>query len=419
MHPRPTPRQMPPRRIVPGMPNRGNLIAFILACSLLVGLAGCSRGVTGGTSEVGQTPDASGPTTQLVDGFRNADLGNGWEPTGQMSLRYARCFTVDTYEGGYQLACLADGSRYLIVPDGAKVPAGISDDITVLQQPIGDIYLVASDSMCLFDALDALDRITVSGIARDDWQIPAAIEAMDAGAIVYGGKYRAPDYELLLSHGVRLAIESTMINHTPEVREKLVELGIPVLVELSSYESEPLGRAEWIRFYGMLLNEDERARQVFQAQVDEVSALAPAPSGKTVAYFYLNSNGAAVVRRPGDYVTAMIEQAGGTTVFTDLGEGGTASGSVTLQMEQFYLMAKDADVIIYNTSIDESVDTLDALVAKNELLKECKAVRSGDVWATDQNMYQQMINTGGIIADMNRVLCGTAKSDLTYLRRLV
>jgi iron complex transport system substrate-binding protein len=240
---------------------------------------------------------------------------------------------------------------------------------------------------------------------------------MDAGTIVYGGKYRAPDYELLISRGVRLAVESTMINHTPQVRDKLMELGIPVLVELSSYEEEPLGRAEWIRLYGVMCDKDAQAQAVFDEQVAQVSAIDAADTGKSVAFFYLNANGSAVVRRPGDYVTTMIEQAGGRYAFDGLERAQAGSSSLTMEMEQFFATAKDADVIVYNATIDDGVRTLDELLSKNELLADFKAVRDGEVWVTDQDMYQQMIDTGGIIADFNRMLRGT-EDGMTYLRRL-
>lgn len=51
------------------------------------------------------------------------------------------------------------------------------------------------------------------------------------------------NYETIVSSSCELAVESTMIYHTPEVKEQLERLGIPVLVERSSYESHPLG--EW------------------------------------------------------------------------------------------------------------------------------------------------------------------------------
>ena len=391
----------------------------------LLALAGCGAALTGSSpavsSDVSAASSAQGdsdaPTTQTIENFRNTDLGNGWQPQKSMELAYATQFSVDYYEGGYKLFCLSDGGRYLTVPEGASTPEGLAGDIVVLQQPLSDIYLVASDTMCLFDALNAIDRITVSGIARDNWYIPAARAAMDSGAVVYGGKYNAPDYELLLGKKVRLAIESTMINHTPEVREKLVELGIPVLVEMSSYETEPLGRTEWVKCYGAMLDREDEASTLFDEQVAQVNAIDSAPTGKTVAFFYINSNGNAVVHKPGDYVTKMIEQAGGTYIFNDLPEVEGSMSSVTLEMERFYAIAKDADVIIYNASIDGSVDSVADLKQKNALLGDFKAVQSGNVWTTSENMYQQMMQTGRMIADFNAAITGSG-AETTYVQKL-
>lgn len=359
----------------------------------------------------------AGSTTTLVADFHNDDLGNGWQVKSSLPLQYAKCFTVDYYDDGYKLFCLSDGGRYLTVPEGKPTPEGLASDIAVIQQPLSDLYLVASDTMCLFDALDALGCITVSGISHDNWYIPSAVAAMDSGAMVYGGKYNTPDYELLLGKGVKLAIESTMINHTPSVREKLIELGIPVFTEMSSYEPEPLGRTEWVKCYGAMLDKEDEAQALFDEQIAQVNSVNSEVTGKSVAFFYINSNGNAVVRKPGDYVTKMIEQAGGTTAFEELTETEGNMSSVTLEMERFYSMAKDADLIIYNASIDGSVKSLDDLLGKNALLKDFKAVQSGNVWVTDQNMYQQMMQTGRIIADFNAAITGSG-ADTTYVHKL-
>ena len=358
-----------------------------------------------------------GPTTTQDANFHNADLGNGWQPTRSLDLQYAKCFTVDYFDGGYKLFCLSDGGRYLTVPEGASVPDGLSADIVVIRQPLSDVYMVASDTMCLFDALNALDCITVSGISQDNWYIPNAVKAMQDGKMVYGGKYSAPDYELLLGKNVSLAIESTMINHTPSVREKLIELGIPVFIEMSSYESEPLGRTEWVKCYGAMLNREDEAQALFDEQVAQVGGIDATATGKTVAFFYINSNGAAVVRRPGDYVTKMIEQAGGSYVFDSLDAAESSTSSVTLEMEQFYTLAHNADIIIYNSSIDSSVGSVDDLLRKNALLADFTAVKNGNVWATEQNMYQQMMQTGRIIADFNTAITGSG-AETTFVHKL-
>ena len=96
---------------------------------------------------------------------------------------------------------------------------------------------------------------------------------MRSGDILYAGKYNKPDYELIVSEGCSLAIENVMITHSPEVVEMLGNFGIPVLIDYSSYESHPLGRVEWIRFYGALLDKEEEAEQEFARQTAVVESV--------------------------------------------------------------------------------------------------------------------------------------------------
>ena len=91
--------------------------------------------------------------------------------------------------------------------------------------------------------------------------------------------------------------------------------------------------------------------------------------------------------------------------------------TVTLEMERFYAQAKDADIIVYNGTIDAGVNSIDDLVRKNELLANFKAVQDGNVWVTEQNMYQQMMNTGNIIGDFYKVFSGDEDA-LTYLHKV-
>ena len=351
--------------------------------------------------------------------FHNTDLGCGWQPESSLELHYAQGFTVDYYEGGYKLVCLEGDQRFLVVPEGGQAPENLASDIKVLQQPLDNLYLVATDSFCLFDALDALDTISLSGVTADGLSVKRAAEAIEAGDIKYGGKYREPDYELILSTGCPLAIESTMIDHSPTVKERLDSLGCTVLVEKSSLETEPLGRTEWIKLYGALLNKEDVAQSVFEEQENLVKSLEnEQATGKTVAFFYINSNGAAVVRKPGDYVTRMIEMAGGSYIFTDLGGDDSATSTVTMEMETFYAQAKDADILIYNATIDGGVSSIDQLIAKNSLIGEFKSVLNGDVWCTEKNMYQQMVETGIIVSNLHTIFTDETATTLDFAYKL-
>ena len=187
-----------------------------------------------------------------------------------LELQYADQFSVDYYEDGYALITIAGDGQFLLVPEGKEAPEGLDSDIAVIKQPLDNIYLVATSAMDLFCALDGLDSISLSGTNADGWYIDEAKKALEDGSISFAGKYSAPDYELILSKNCDLAIESTMIYHKPEVKEKLEQFGIPVLVEHSSYESHPLGRTEWLKLYGVLLGKEELADKLFQEQVDKL-----------------------------------------------------------------------------------------------------------------------------------------------------
>ncbi len=359
--------------------------------------------------------------TYSIVSTASAALIDGREPVSHMETEYASQFSVDYYEDGSKLLTLADGQRFLILPENASRPGSIDPDIAVLQQPIRNIYLAATASMCLFNALDRLDAISLSGTKADGWYIENARKAMEEGKILYAGKYSKPDYEMMLEHSCSLAIESQMIGHASDVKEKIEELGIPVLVDLSSSEPHPLGRTEWIRLYGALLDEEEKADALFRTQKDYMdSVLSDGKTGKTAAFFHISSSGFAVVRKSGDYVSKMIELAGGTYVFENIGDPEKSTSTVTIEMETFFTGARDADVIIYNSTIGGEIDTIAELLEKNELLGEFKAVKRGNVWCTRQNMYQDTTQLGLMIRSFHEIFSGEADSldEVPYLYRL-
>ena len=176
-----------------------------------------------------------------------------------LPLSYATQFSVRYAEGGYTDITIGSDQEFLLVAQDAAVPENVPSSITILRQPLSHIYLVASAAMDYFDRLDAVDRIALSGLKASDWYIESAKAAMEDGSMVYAGKYSAPDYETILEAGCDLAIENTMIYHTPEVIEQLQTVGVPVLVERSSYESDPLGRIEWLKLYAALVGKEAQA----------------------------------------------------------------------------------------------------------------------------------------------------------------
>jgi iron complex transport system substrate-binding protein len=276
--------------------------------------------------------------------------------------------------------------------------------------------------MDLIDAAGALDSVKMTSTQAKDWGIEKIRKLVEDGTIQYIGKYRAPDYEALLEGDIDLAIESTMIYHNPQIKEEIEEVGIPVLVERSSYEADPLGRLEWIKLYGLLLGKSEEAEAFFNEAVEKIKsvdtdAVAEAPS---VAFFSVNSNGSVVVRKPGDYVTKMIETAGGTYALDGITEEeDNALSTMNMQMEAFYDKAVDADILIYNSTIEGSLESISDLTALSDKFADFKAVKEGRVWCTDASTFQKTTGVADMTVEMNRIFAGAENdNDMEYFHLL-
>lgn len=337
----------------------------------------------------------------------------------EMELKYAQCFHVFYYNDGYALIDIKDDGQFLVVPEGKEAPADMDKSITVIQKPVSRIYLAATSAMALFNAIDGLDSIRLSGTQASGWYVDEAAQAMEDGKILFAGKYDEPDYELLINEDCDLAIESTMILHSPKVAEMIKELGIPVMIDHSSYETHPLGRTEWVKLYSVLLGKEKEAAAFFDDQAKVIEDLSGfTNTEKTVAYFYINTDGSAVVRTSDDYIPKMIEIAGGRYIFPDLKNTEGTGSSVRLTMEEFYNQAVNADYLIYNASIDSPITSIDDLLAKSNLFADFKAVKDGNVWCTGKQLYQATDIVGELIKDVHLMLTDGDEKDMTFLTRV-
>ena len=258
-----------------------------------------------------------------------------------VNRRYADMFTIAYSDDGYYYIHIEQTGDIIIVPERKSVSilntdseddvydkssgdeesdeAGDNEDsdkeneAVVLCKPFDNIYLVSTAAMDVFAAIDEeLSDIRFCSLDKKEWYVEEAAAAFDAGTLEYAGKYSAPDYERLLAGDCDLAIENTMIYHKPEVIDKLDSLGIPVIVEASSYESHPFGRIEWIKLYGALTDRLTEAEEIFDERLKEVEPLVTeyeknSTAGseetgkkKSVAFFYVTSNGAVNVRKSND-----------------------------------------------------------------------------------------------------------------------
>ena len=101
-----------------------------------------------------------------------------------------------------------------------------------------------------------------------------------------------------------------------------------------------------------------------------------------------------------------------------LEEEDNALSTLKMQMEDFYVAEKDADILIYNGTIEGELNSVDELIAKNSLFADFKAVQSGDVYTTGGNFYQETSATCDFIEDLNKILTDSGDTDYRFIQKL-
>ena len=394
-------------------------LSLILAASFVVSaLSGCGeKNVENSSSEV-STIEVSSSQVSEVSG-ENGDLVFDHS----MELKYAKNFKVDYLSDGFKLLTVDDHENYkkeiLLVPEGKKAPEKsqfINENTIVLNAPVKNMLVSSTPVVSLINAIDALDSVKMTTYKADSWYIDEVKKATEDGLIKYVGHYKDPDYEIIAAEKPDFAVFSTMLNQVPEVESKLVELSVKIILDPSSAEPHPMARSEWMKFYGALLNKEAEAEEKFneQCQIFE-SITIPEGDKENAVIFYITSKNVLHARRGGDYMAQMLELAGGEYIFKDIESDKT--GTVKMDFESFYEKAKDADDIIYVWSLGGKPETLEDFVAKNELFKDLKAVKEGNVWCTKSDYFQRANAMGDMINDFNKVIIGD-ESDVKYLFKL-
>lgn len=161
----------------------------------------------------------------------------------------------------------------------------------------------------------------------------------------------------------------------------LERMGVPIIECADYMETSALGRAEWMRFYGMLAGRNHEADSLFAKVVANYQALASqarkAGKGKSII---TEKRVGGVWYCPGGQssMARLIADAGGRYVFAD----DPHSGSLTMAPEAVLQKAENADtwIFVYSTPLPPTRKTL---LAEYDGYKVLRAFREGNVYACD------------------------------------
>ena len=280
-----------------------------------------------------------------------------------LSLHYAENLTLVTYPD-YTIATLRNPwdtlktlHTYILVPKEKPLPEQLPEG-TVVRTPLSKSVIYSSVHCSLIDKLGAFKSI--GGVCDLKYiKLPSVQEACKNGVIADCGDGMNPDMERIIDLHPDAILLSPFENSGGYGR--IGKLNIPIIECADYMVTSALGRAEWMRFYGMLFGAASQADSLF-AEVDscyqQLKRRAALSSVSLSIVSELKSSSAWYVPGGRSTIGKLFRDACGRYAFAD----DAHSGSIPLSFETVFDKAGDSDVwtIKYNRDHDMTYSDLQA-----------------------------------------------------------
>ncbi len=276
------------------------------------------------------------------------------------TIRYAEGFSVQYFED-YTAVEVRDPwdstrllQRYLLVDRNRAVPTKLPKG-TVVPIPVRNIVVYTAVHAAIIEQLGEEERI-IGACEPRYIEAPAVKERIKSGQIVDMGEATAPNIELMIDKGVESIFVSPFQNSGYGTVEKL---GIPIIEGADYMESLPLGRTEWIRFYGLLFGKEELADSIFretEKRYLDLSRLTAKVSARPTVFSEKRYGASWFMPAGESYMAHLFRDAGADYLFQYL----PGSGSKPLPFEKVLNEAIHADrwLIKYHLSEEMTYDDL-------------------------------------------------------------
>lgn len=361
---------------------------YILLCGATAALlmAACQGGKTAAAdAEAGDTLEMKYAKLLTIvkhgDGEESSDAAEG------IDYQYAEAIIANPWKAGTML------HRYILIPkgeEGDKTVAmlarrrstGARCTTDTVRTPVESNLVFTAPHCQLLTELGCQNAIT--GVCDKDYiNIPdiksrAQADAKVAHPIMDCGSSMQPDIERIIALHPEALLISPFENSGGY--GKLDKLRIPVIKTADYMETSPLGRAEWIKLYGLLLG-SSKADSLFSAIEKEYLQLkaeaAKLPLGLSILTERKTGN---VWYVPGGKSTMgiLLRDAHARYIFAD----DTHSGSLSMSPEQIIAKGNQVDVWAFKYFGGNALTKQD-LLAEYQGYQALKAFQTGTVYETD------------------------------------
>jgi len=278
---------------------------------------------------------------------RNKAVGQRTDTTRSV-IRYATGFTIEQIGNSklvrvlYPFQGATAGYTYLFVPKDETLPEH-EPGTRIIRTPVSSIVCTSTTHIPLLDYLNQTDKLV--GFTSTDYISSEKMRRrIDAGKVMELGVDKGINLERLAVLKPEVVMGYTMSSDYGQFK-KVEELGIPVIINAEYLEKHPLGRAEWIRFMGLLFNKEKEADSVFNAiekNYLETKALADTVKNKPSVISGVVYGDAWFMPGGQNYASRILKDAGCNYLWG----GDESHGFLQLSFEHVYDRGHDADLWI-------------------------------------------------------------------------
>ena len=281
---------------------------------------------------------------------------------------------------GYTLVTIADPwkggvlHRYVLVPRDSVIPEDLPEG-TLVRTPIRRALVYSSVHTSLMDELGAIDA--VRGVVDSQYFIDSTIvNGVAQGTIADCGNSMNPTVERVID----MQPDAILLSPYQDASYgQIASLDIPIIECADYLEYDPLGRAEWMKFYGELVGRQQEADSLYHVITDAYnhvkSLAADAQTHPTVVTEMVISG---VWNVPGgqSYMARILGDAGGKYLWAD----DKNTGSLALDFNQVLAVAQNAEYWFIKWT---NINTLKDLQGAFDLNKEMEAFKKKRVYVCD------------------------------------
>ncbi len=265
--------------------------------------------------------------------------------------------------------------RYALVGHGVRPDSLPAGDVVRINIPLRRTVVYSSVHTGVIEELGCDDAIV--GVADGEYfnSDPMA-GRISRGEVKNVGRSLSPSLEIIAG----LSPDAILVSPFENAGHGVIEQSGAAIIECADYmEETPKGRAEWVKFFGILYG-SEKGDSIFEEveeRYDVIAARVKDLERKPLVLTEMLTDGYWFVPGGGSYMAHMIQDAGGRYPWG----ADTSSGSLQLDFSTVYAKAADADVwLIRSYGRDLSLGDIEDVYLLNG---QFKAFKEGNVFVAN------------------------------------